>query len=276
MGIAVALGASCGAAPPRCTSAARDPHAAPLLWRVRGPGGVVWLYGTIHDAGAADVPAVAWAQLESAPTFVSELGDAAPDPKRLSELARLPWGQVLDRLLPADDWWELVNAMLGVMSEDDLRHARPWFAMVRLRAHMAQSPRPSMDDALAERARTRGIAVEQLEPWEAQLVALDSSVTAADLSRAIRSRHTVACELEGLRSAYRTSDLAALERALVGTAPNEALLDRRNRRWLPQIEHYLAGGDAFIAVGLGHLLGAAGLLALLEREGYQTERQAAP
>jgi uncharacterized protein YbaP (TraB family) len=219
---------------------------------------------------------VAWTLIDAAPAFVSELGDAAPDPQKLSALARLPWGQVLDRLLPADDWWDLVNAMLGVMSEDELRHARPWFAMIRLFSHVAQSPRPSMDDVLAERARKRGVAIEALEPWEAQLVALDASVTAADLSRAIHARHTVACELAGLRSAYRTSDLPALTRTLVGAAPSAALLVERNRRWLPQIERYLAGGGAFIAVGLGHLLGDDGLPAMLVRAGYPAERRAAP
>ena len=273
--IAMAVGVACGAAPPPCQIAARDVHAAPLLWRVRGPGGaVVWLYGTIHDAGTDDISPVAWTLLDAAPRFVSELGDAAPDPDKLSALARLPWGQVLDQLLPADDWWELVNAMLGVMSEAELRHARPWFAMVRLFAHMARSPRPSMDDALAEHARKRGVAIEPLEPWEAQLVALDTSVTAADLSRAIHARHTVACELAGLRSAYRTSDLPALTRTLVGTVQSEALLVERNRRWLPQIERYLASGGAFIAVGLGHLLGDGGLPAMLVRAGYTAERQA--
>jgi uncharacterized protein YbaP (TraB family) len=274
--MAIAVGAACGAAPPRCQSAARDPHAAPFLWRVHGAGGAtVWLYGTIHDAGAADVPAVAWTLLDASPAFVSELGDAEPDPHELTELARLPWGQVLDHLLPADDWWDLVTAMLGVMSEDELRHARPWFAMVRLIAHLARSPRPSMDDALAQHAREHGIAVERLESWQAQLAALDVSITVGTLSKAIHGRQALACDLTRLRSAYRTGDLPALTRALVGAAPDEALLVLRNQRWLPQIERYLAGGGAFIAVGLGHLLGDTGLPAMLAREGYLAERQAA-
>lgn len=275
--VAVAISTSCGAAPPPCKLAVRDPHAAPLLWRVQGKGGaIVWLYGTIHDAGAEDVPAAVWPVLDAAPAFVSELGDAEPDPHKLSELARLPWGQVLDRLLPADDWWDLVNALLGVIREDDLRHARPWFAMIKLVSHMAQSPKPSMDDALAEHARKRGIAVERLESWEAQLAALDASVTVTDLSNAIHGRHALACELARLRSAYRTSDVATLTRALVGTVQRETLLVPRNRRWLPQIERYLTDGGAFIAVGLGHLLGDAGLLAMLDQAGYTAERYTAP
>jgi uncharacterized protein YbaP (TraB family) len=256
--------------------AERDAHGEPLLWRVQRSGdAVVWLYGTVHDAGAQDVPPAAWAALDTAPAFASELGDDEPDPRRLAELARLPWGQVLDQLLPVDDWWDLVNAMLGAMREDELRHARPWFALVRLRSHMARSPRPSMDFALAEHARKRGIAVEPLESWEQQLVALDASVTVADLSTAIHARNTVACENARLQSAYRASDVPALTSMLVEPVRSDALLVERNRRWLPQIERYLSGGGAFIAVGLGHLLGDSGLLATLERAGYRVERRAA-
>jgi len=252
-------------------------HGAPLLWRVQRPGsGAVWLYGTIHDAGAEDVPAAAWSVLDAAQVFASELGDDDPDPLKLAELARLPWGQVLDQLLPAEDWWDLVTAMAGAMREDDLRHARPWFAMVRLRAHMAHSPQPSMDFALAERARKRGIAVEPLESWEAQITALDASVGVADLSTAIHARNSVACELAQLRSVYRASDVPALTAMLVAPMRSDALLVERNRRWLPQIERYLAGGGGFVAVGLGHLLGDGGLLATLERAGYTVERRAAP
>lgn len=270
-----AVATACGASPPRCELVAPDPGAAPLMWRVQRPGGaVVWLYGTVHDSGADDVPATAWAALDAAPVFASELGDQEPEPRLLAEHARLPWGQVLDRLLPADDWWELVTAMAGAMSEDQLRHSRPWFALLRLRSHLVRSPQPSMDFALAARARKRGIAVESLESWQQQVAALSAAVTVADLSAAIRGRHSVACDLARLRAAYAASDVPALTRMLVLPGRSDELLDERNRRWLPQIERYLADRGAFVAVGLGHLLGDGGLLATLERAGYAVERRA--
>ena len=232
----------------------------------------MWLYGTIHDAGAGDVPEAVWRVLADATTFVSELGDYEPDPKKVAALARLPWGEVLDKQLPPDDWWDLVNAMLGVMNEDELRHARPWFAVLRLVSNVARSPKPSMDVALADRARSHGIAVLHLESWEEQLGALAASVTVADLSRAIHERGALACQLADLRAAYHSNDAAALERMLTGTPSSAVLLGERNRRWLPQIERYLAGRGAFIAVGLGHLLGEEGLPAMLARAGYTVER----
>ena len=46
-----------------------------------------------------------------------------------------------------------------------------------------------------------------------------------------------------------------------------ALLERRNRRWLPQLVEASREG-AFVAVGAAHLPGPVGLLALLESEGF--------
>jgi uncharacterized protein len=71
---------------------------------------------------------------------------------------------------------------------------------------------------------------------------------------------------------YIAGDVPALTRMLVIRERTGDLLDERNRRWLPQIERYLANRGAFIAVGLGHLLGDGGLLAALERAGYLVER----
>jgi uncharacterized protein YbaP (TraB family) len=279
---AVVVVTACAAPPPVCpfTAAAAEPlaeaTAAPLLWRVERPGGaVVWLYGTIHDAGAVDVPAVAWSKLDGAAVFASELGSDEPAPRQLLSLARLPWGQVLDRLLPADDWWDLVETMLGAMTEDELRHARPWFALVKLRAHLARPPQPSMDTALTEHAAAIGIAVEPLESWRDQLAALDDSVGPAELSQAIRARRGVACEVAQLRAAYRASDLSTLTRMLLDPVHGDRLLADRNRRWAPRIERYLEHGGGFVAVGLGHLLGERGLPTMLERAGYRVTREPA-
>ena len=258
---------------PRCTiDVPRGPSPPPFLWRVqRGDGPVVWLYGTIHHAGAGDVPAAAWAALDGAPRFVSELGEQEPDPDRVRELAFLRAGAGLDHQLSSDDWYDLRDALRGAVKEDDLRRARPWFAMARLTATVARGPSPNMDEALTRRAAARRIPIAHLETWAEQLTALADAVQLADLVEALRARHRMACELAGMRAFYAAGDLDAMHKLLVG-ARSPALLDARNRRWLPVLEPYLASGGAFVAVGLGHLLGDAGLPALLARAGYTVER----
>lgn len=276
--ISVAL-AACAAAPPRCPvvpAAAAAAPAAPFLWRVQREGGpVVWLFGTIHDAGIEAVPAVAHEALATSTRFASELGDGAPDRDRLRELSRISSGRGIDQLLPADDWWDLRDALREVIREDDLRRARPWYALILLNRRSAPKV-VSMDVALAKQARSRKLPVDGLETWDAQLAALDAVVTVPDLQHAIRTRDTLRCEYAGLRMAYDAGDLAAMTALLVIPRSAETMLYARNRAWLPAIERYLAreGGGAFVAVGLGHLIGEQGVPALLAASGYLVERVA--
>ena len=234
---------------------------------------MVWLYGTIHNAGAADVPPAALQALDASPRFVSELGDTEPNPEQARDLARLRQGRGLDAQLPAGDWYDLRDALRGVVKEDDLKRARPWYAMARLTSTIAPSPSPTMDFALAKRARDRKIPVEHLESWEVQLAALAETVTLADLQQAIHERKTMRCTLDGLKAAYASGDLAQMEARLL-TPGTEKLRVERSKAWLAKIEPLFASG-AFIAVGLGHLAGEAGLPALLAKAGYTVERAGA-
>ncbi len=263
--------AACGSQP-HCELPRVAPTGQAFLWRVqRDAGPIVWLYGTIHDAGIDQVPRAATDALDGAQRFASELGDVEPDPQTLVELARLPYGKVLDQMLPADDWWDLVDTMRGVMNEDELRHARPWFAMTRLTSHVASAPKPSMDDALAARANAHHIPVDALESWQQQMTALADGVDIADLEQAIHARHTIACELASMRAIYAAGDATLLE-PLVVVRAQATIIDARNATWLGAIEQYAASGGAFVAVGVGHLLGDRGLPAVLARAGYSVER----
>jgi len=273
LAIAVLLAlAGCSSAPPKCVlpTLAAGP---PFLWKVqRGDGPVVWLYGTFHD-GHAKVVAAALTALDSATQFASELGDTEPDPARIRELARIASGKGLDAQLSSSDWYDLRDALRNRIKEDDLKRARPWFAMSQLSQEMAPSPKPSMDVALAERARARKIPVDALESWDDQLGALDSAVTVADLAQAIHERRIMKCSVDRTLVAYASGDLGVMQR-LLGGEQAEKLLAARNRKWLPQLERYLAGSGAFVAVGVSHLAGDNGLPAMLAREGYTVERTA--
>jgi uncharacterized protein len=271
--IAVLLAlAACGSAPPKCVLP-QATAGAPFLWKVqRGDGPVVWLYGTFHD-GHAKVSPAAWTALESATHFASELGDTEPDPARVRELARIASGKGLDAMLSSDDWYDLRDALRNRVKEDDLKRARPWFAMSQLSQEMAPSPKPSMDVALAQRARARKLPVDALESWDTQLTALDSAVTAADLAQAIHERRTMRCSVDRTLVAYASGDLDVMQR-LLGGEQAEKLLAARNRQWLPQLERYLASGGAFVAVGVSHLAGDSGLPAMLARAGYTVARTA--
>jgi uncharacterized protein len=243
-----------------------------FLWKAHRGGDVVWLYGTIHDSGIDAVPQVAKNALEKSVRFVSELGDAVPDREVFRKYARVEDGPGIDQRLPASDWYDLRDALIGTIKEDDLRRAEPWYAMTLLSTKMAPTKEKSMDVLLAKRAQELAMPVDALETWEDQLAALKSVVDVEDLKVAIHARHTMTCDFERMRAAYGAGDTRTMEAMLVVPKTQATMLDARNAKWLPKIEAYFARGGAFVAVGLGHLLGAQGLPALLEKAGYTVER----
>ena len=52
----------------------------------------------------------------------------------------------------------------------------------------------------------------------------------------------------------------------------DALLTQRNRAWEAALFPQIQEGNAFVAVGLGHLLGEGSVLASLAARGYTIER----
>lgn len=259
----------CPVAPPTTTKG------PPFLWRVQKGDDVVWLYGTIHDAGLDAVPQSALDALDASPRLVSELGDQEPDRDELREHARIKSGPGIDQQLSSDDWYDLRDALIGKVKEDDLRRAKPWYAMSLLTTYLGPSPGPSMDVQLAERAQDREQPIEHLETWLDQLTALEAAVDIEDLAEAIHARATMKCDLGRLRSSYEAGDIEVMTALLVVPKTEATMLTGRNQKWLPTIEGYFASGGAFIAVGLGHLLGDNGLVALLQRAGYTVERTGA-
>lgn len=272
LGLAVVVVVGCAPKPAACPQDPSTTLGPPFLWRVqRGDGPVVWLYGTVHDAGIAAVPAAALAALGASTRFASELGGAEPDPDVLRERARIAKGPGIDQQLATDDWWDLRDALRDKIREDDLKRARPWYALILLNRRAAGDV-VAMDGELARKARARELPIDGLETWGDQLAALDASVTIDDLTHAIQSRDALRCSFHGMRAIYDAGDLATMEALLVVPRTAERMLYARNRAWLPKLETYLASGGAFVAVGLGHMIGDQGLPALLERAGYRVQR----
>src|SRR5688500_16607467 len=138
--IALAIAAiACAGGKPQCPAFKPAAPGPAFLWKVERAGAVLWLYGTLHDAGLDAVPAVAIAAFESSRRLITELGDVSPDPDVFRAHARIASGPGIDQRLPADDWWDLRDALLGKLDEDDLRRAKPWYAMSLLTTYASPS-----------------------------------------------------------------------------------------------------------------------------------------
>jgi uncharacterized protein YbaP (TraB family) len=268
----IGLAAACSSGRQTCPAVpAVTTHGAPFLWKVQGPHAVVWLYGTIHDAGLDAVPPAALDAFAASKRIATELGDEPVDSEAVRTYARIASGPGLEYQLPSDEWYDLRDTLRGKIKEDDLRRAQPWYAMSLLTVASAPSGK-SMDVLLVERANERDLPIDALETWAAQLEALSNTVTLADLQDAIHARRTMHCDFGRMRAAYDSGDADTMTALLVLPRTAEAMLYARNRAWLPRLETYLAQDGAFVAVGLGHLLGEQSVPALLAKAGYVVER----
>jgi uncharacterized protein len=257
---------------PQCKLAPIVVKEPAFLWKVHKGGDVLWLYGTIHNTGMEDVPRVAIEALEKSVRVVTELGDEEVEPEVFRKYARIEHGPGIDQRLVSGDWYDLRDALRGKIKEADLARAAPWYAMALLTTHMAPQPGPSMDSGLAKRGKQLAMPIEPLETWEEQLSMLAANVTIDDLQEALAVRATMRCEIEALLADYRAGDAERMTIRLVIPRTAEHVLYARNRAWIPKLEAWLPKGGAFVAVGLGHMLGEQGLPVLFEKAGYTVER----
>ena len=73
------------------------------------------------------------------------------------------------------------------------------------------------------------------------------------------------------RDFLQSGALTRAERETLWTEAMDGLIDQRNRAWIPVIEA-AAGSSIVVAAGALHLPGEAGVLNLLQQQGYTLER----
>ena len=295
-GLVAAIGASLAAlalafSPVAALDAAAQVD-APALWKVAGPKGSVFLFGSFHLL-PADVkwrtPAVESA-LSQAAVVVFETDFAGAQEPLVSQalIAKygfLPPGQTLRSLLPTSTNAELEKTATELeIPPPSLAPLRPWLAALTLGVQFALSqgfdPSNGVEQQVITSAKAGGKRLGTLETNESQLRVF------ADLTReqevelltvTLRQVRETPKMLGDMLAAYRKGDLAALERTLnVGfddfPALRKRILKDRHDKWLPQIEKMIADGRThMIIVGAAHLVGPDSVIAMLRAKGVKVE-----
>lgn len=269
---------------PACKAAPAE-AVRPALWEVTGPQGQKgWLFGTIH----ALPEAVDWrspaidAALAGTDELVLEIADAGAVPAIFQRLARTPGQPPLSARVPP----ALQAKLAQVMREHKLTDAQ--FADLESWAAALLISQAAQGDASAEhgleavlRTAAAGKPVAELEGAAAQLQVFDSLPEQDQrdlLAGVIEEAAQPAQDVDPLYDAWAKGDLAALEREagtglLADPELQEALLVGRNRAWAPRVAAILRSGrHPLVAVGAAHMVGAEGLPALLEKQGYTVRR----
>ena len=254
---------------PQCPTIPATRATEPFLWRVSGPLGSLTIQATHQGVGGDAVSQSAWSALDGTSLYVTEANEATEhtpaDPSRPSPMFELD-GISLEQLLPATDFRELQRRTN--VDPNELRRMKPWVAFVLLGRSQVSFPDRSMNRELLDRARRHGAHIVFLESWDDQMRYLDAAITPAKLSRAIRGASTMQCDLERRIAAFRAGDDAVFANDIT---PDEPIVTR-TEGWYARLRHVVDGQRAFVAIGIGQLLGPYGLLARFARDGYQVLR----
>jgi uncharacterized protein YbaP (TraB family) len=284
-------GAPGSAVVPDTGSAAPGPGAAitrPFLYRVEKDGKTSHLIGTWHLGVDAEkqMPRTVWDALATAKSFAMEVDPA--DPAGLTAFKRHD-GLTLEKEL-GPEYWAKLEALIGTDDAgkrllDGLRDMKPFAAAVIVQVKdLPQTP--AMDLVFAAKARDVKAEIAFLEPAQVQIRALERWMDLRMLKVMIDDYDTYQKKLQEAMVAYLAGDEAALATATfdregmkeagftdseLDAAEKQMLFDR-NESWIKTLEELFAKGDAFVAVGAGHLIGARSVVELLQAKGYTVTR----
>ncbi|MRX51775.1 TraB/GumN family protein [Paracoccus sp. S-4012] len=288
------------------------PHSRGLFWRAEKGEAAMTLIGTYHFGDPRHdlaverfAPVIAEAHsllVEAGPEEERALTAAlGSDPALMADIT----GPTLPERLEPEEWSRLSTAMAarGVPAVIASR-MRPWYVATLLGLSPCMIEQATaggdiggLDQRLIDAARQAGTPVRALEPWDTLFSVFDS-LTETDEIDMIRAALPAAEHADdyattlieayfdqdvwmlwefGRFDAYANSGLPreAVDRQL--ELAQRELMDRRNADWIAPLteaaaEAAAAGQGIVAAFGALHLPGEAGVLALLEDEGWTVTR----
>jgi len=266
-----------------------------LLWKISGNGlsQPSYIFGTHHFFPYSFLDSVAGVKraFSSAEQMVGELvmQDATALAVEVQKAGMMPQDSTWQLLLSEDDYQfvdEQLRSIFGVGFQAFGR-LKPFMVSLSYTAFLYQkkfpdfNPGASMDLWFQQQASIREMPTLGLETVQDQIDALGAASLrqqANDFVCALKNSEHSDLTLLRLNQLYRAADLTALLAMLREDSPcpmsaeqETALNDARNERWLEKLPAIMSAKPSFVAVGLLHLVGEAGLLRGLERSGYTVE-----
>ncbi|HVN00459.1 MAG TPA: TraB/GumN family protein [Caulobacteraceae bacterium] len=265
--------------------------AKPPVWTVRSGAATITLFGSVHLLP----PGLDWRppDLDDALAGADEIWfelpiTAATDNEAAAQsLVRggLPKGRSLTSLLTEEEAKRLIAAGVALnCAPEALDRMQPWMADLTLSiAEDARGGASASDGVEGQiqaltpptaRRRAFETASEQIEflagaPLRDQVASLNWTVSEIQDDPASYQR-VVDEWMDGDVAGLRRDALEPLER--ISPTLYARLIDARNRRWAATLANRLKKpGKIVVVVGVGHLVGPAGLPALLRADGFQVD-----
>ena len=271
---------------------------AASVWKVSDGEREMYLAGTVHLLKSSDYPLptafeVAYEHSDVL-MFETDLA-AAHDPENQQQITRRMLAgpeETVDKVLTAHTYGTLQQACERYgLNLSDLRSFK--VSLLVLTLTMVEMKRlgltsSGVDEYFHQRARRDGKAIVTLESFEQQidfLARMGRGNEDAFVAMSLRDLNQTEALMDDMIQSWRNGDMETMTQLFVENmeddypAMYQQLLVDRNNHWMPRIEALLLQpGTAFVLVGVGHMVGEAGLLSQLTARGYevQTVPDAAP
>lgn len=264
---------------------------SPLFWKIEHGQSTLYLLGTFHLLKQDTrwlTPGIT-AALDSADQLLLEISEAEVDVGLVASIVRnkgmYAGAPGLQAALDSKTWQALVEqaAAIGI-PEQMIGRFRPWYVSILLSIQYAQAEgflaEYGAEAILTARAVAAGQPVLGLETADEQLSALadhPERIQVMMLEDTLQELEELPRILGDMTAAWVSGDEDAINALIVSgmlEIPElyDALIVRRNLNWIPLLEaHLKKPGVTFLAVGVGHLVGADSVIALLRDQGYKVE-----
>jgi len=268
--------------------------ATPAMWIAHGSKGTIYMLGSIHalpkniNWQTADL----MSRVNQADTFVFEVPMNADARARAADYFRqnalLPGGLSLPSMFDSEMRADFRDVVMFTHADPTfIVYMRPWLATLVLEGAASGTTglysAEGVDNRIYAMARARGVTqFRALERDEDQfrLFIKDGHVDdeIADLRTSFKdilAHH--GADGKSLLNAWMKGDAKALARTLpenkaTSAKFRKAVIEDRNRKWVPEIESMLAEDHVFfITVGAAHLVGKTGVPNLLRARGHKVE-----
>jgi uncharacterized protein YbaP (TraB family) len=250
-----------------------------MLWRVKNSG--LSILGSVHVLDVPPLP-LAYGQAEfGAATRVLFEHDLTQVPDM--SFAQLKPGESLSSLIPAALYTTVEDRCREwSLSMENFSHLQPWLVALALSVHTASLAgllaANGVDLNLLQLARAQGRTVEFLEDAAGALRNFADAPLVEQIKMLSLAAEDIASgtdffkRLIGGWKAGRADRVWACAQERVAQMPTMfgSLIEGRNRLWLPRLLALTKSSEpTFVVVGVLHMVGPAGLPALLRQSGCE-------
>ncbi|CAA6821018.1 MAG: Unknown protein [uncultured Aureispira sp.] len=262
-----------------------------LLWKVTGKGiKPSYVFGTIHMIGADDFY---WDKtmdkaFKKTKKIVMEMdmSQQMAMAMQMMKLAPMKGGETLKDLVSEEDYkiietyfTEEAKSPQAKMTFGMAQNWQPMLLQSLLYMEMIDGPVKAYEMELTSKAKEADMAFGGLETVADQMAVFNSipykkqAEGLLEMIQNLKKGNEAANEFAKMVTFYKAQDVDGMLESMQGDleemGSQDAMLDNRNLKWIPQIIEISKETPTFYAVGAGHLGGEKGVIRLLRKEGFK-------